>query len=173
MTGFVRLETAGSLSRVRAIAADVWPKTFREILSEEQIRYMMELMYSPSVMEEELGKGYRFDLLVIDGTDAGYMVYAQYEKPFRMKLHKLYLLEEYQGKGFGQMMLSHVKEESAKLGFTELMLAVNKQNVKAQRAYERAGFELERSVKIDIGGGFYMDDYHLVCKLGSISGESA
>lgn len=165
MTEFVRLETAESLSRVRAVADDVWPKTFREILSEEQIRYMMKMMYSPEVMERELSNGYHFEMLLIDGKDAGYMVYAPCEGGTRVKLHKLYLLEAYQGKGFGQLMLSHVKEETVRLGCRELMLAVNKQNLKALKAYKRAGFELEKSVKIDIGGGFYMDDYHLLCKL--------
>ena len=101
MNTFFQIQTAGELSRVRAIADDVWPKTFREILSPEQIVYMMKMMYSPEVMEKELASGYTFELLVIDGKDAGYMVYAPYEEPGTMKLHKLYLLEEYQGKGYG------------------------------------------------------------------------
>jgi GNAT superfamily N-acetyltransferase len=165
MEEFVRLENVESLSRIRAVAADVWPKTFREILSEEQIGYMMKMMYSPEVMEKEFSSGYCFDMLVIDGKDAGYMVYSPCADQPRMKLHKLYLLEEYQGKGYGQKMLQHVKESALKSGYTVLVLAVNKQNIKAQRAYLRAGFELEYALKTDIGSGFYMDDYHLICKL--------
>lgn len=161
MNTFFQVQTAGELSRIRAIADDVWPKTFREILSPEQIVYMMKMMYSPEVMEKELASGYTFELLVIDGKDAGYMVYAPYEEPGTMKLHKLYLLEEYQGKGYGQKMLQHVIEAAESRGFTSVILAVNKQNMKAQKAYARFGFEQYKSVQIDIGNGFIMDDYWL------------
>lgn len=161
MNTFFQIQTARELSRIRAIADDVWPKTFREILSPEQIVYMMKMMYSPEVMEKELASGYTFVLLVIDGKDAGYMVYAPYEEPGTMKLHKLYLLEEYQGKGYGQKMLQHVIEAAESRGFTSVILAVNKQNMKAQKAYARFGFEQYKSVQIDIGNGFIMDDYWL------------
>lgn len=161
MEEFVSLQTADALARVRAIADDVWPKTFREILSPEQIIYMMKMMYAPEVMEKELTEGYSFDLLVIDGHDAGYMVYAPYDEPGTMKLHKLYLLEEYQGRGCGQKMLRHVADEAKKRVFSSLILAVNKQNTKAQKAYSRFGFEHYKSVQIDIGNGFIMDDYWL------------
>ena len=57
MEEFVSLQTADALARVRAIADDVWPKTFREILSPEQIIYMMKMMYAPEVMEKELTEG--------------------------------------------------------------------------------------------------------------------
>ena len=158
---FISLQTADELSRIRAIANDVWPKTFRDILSPEQIDYMMKMMYSPEVMEKELISGYTFDLLSIDGRDAGYMVYAPYDEPGSMKLHKLYLLEEYHGKGYGQKMLQHVIDAAEKRGFSAVILAVNKQNIKAQKAYKRFGFEHYKSVQIDIGNGFIMDDYWL------------
>lgn len=161
MEEFVQLRTAEALARVRAIADDVWPKTFREILSPEQIVYMMKMMYAPEVMEKELANGFLFDLLAIDGCDAGYMVYAPYDAPGTMKLHKLYLLEEFQGKGYGQKMLRHVADTARKSGFRSLILAVNKQNVKARKAYERFGFNQYKSVQIDIGNGFIMDDYWL------------
>ena len=161
MNTFLLIQTAGELSRVRAIADDVWPKTFREILSPEQIVYMMKMMYAPDVMEHELFSGYSFELLIVDGKDAGYMVYAPYDEPGTMKLHKLYLLEEYQGKGYGQKMLQHVIEAAEDRGFSSVILAVNKQNLKAQKAYERFGFVQYKSVQIDIGNGFIMDDYWL------------
>ena len=161
MIEFQKITDAEGLSSIRAIADEVWPETFAPILSPEQIVYMMKMMYAPEVMEKELANGFFFDLLTIDGVDAGYMVYAPYEEPETMKLHKLYLLEEFQGKGFGQKMLHHVAEEARKRGFKFLILAVNKQNTKAQKAYERFGFKQYKAVQIDIGNGFIMDDYWL------------
>ena len=45
---FIELKTPESLQVIRDIAASIWPETFREILSSEQITYMMEMMYAPA-----------------------------------------------------------------------------------------------------------------------------
>ena len=158
-TKFVELATPESLAVVRAIAAEIWPETFRSILPEEQIPYMMKMMYAPEVMERELASGVRFDALYVDGVPAGYVSYSRYDLPGTAKLHKVYLLSRYHGKGYGTLMLKHVTERCRELGFSRLRLNVNKHNVRAIVAYERNGFSRAESVKIDIGGGFFMDDY--------------
>ncbi len=40
-----------------------------------------------------------------------------------------------------------------------IRLNVNKNNVKAIRSYERNGYQTADAVMIDIGGGYFMDDY--------------
>ena len=44
---FVEAAAAADLETVRRIAAVIWPETFRSILSQEQIIYMMQMMYAP------------------------------------------------------------------------------------------------------------------------------
>ena len=56
------------LDAVRKIAHTIWPVTFREILSPEQISYMMKMMYSPEVMADELASGYNFEIVKIHRT---------------------------------------------------------------------------------------------------------
>jgi RimJ/RimL family protein N-acetyltransferase len=48
---------------------------------------------------------------------------------------------------------------------TTLILNVNKQNLRAIRAYERNGFFVREAVVVDIGGGFVMDDYVMAKRL--------
>lgn len=155
---FIELKTPESLQVIRDIAASIWPETFREILSPEQITYMMEMMYAPAVMEKELADGYHFEIVCTDDLPAGYMVYSSYA-PETAKLHKLYLLSRYHGRGIGSAMLDHVANQTRKLGFKNLILNVNKHNVKAINAYERNNFTTIEAVKIDIGNGFFMDDF--------------
>ena len=156
---FEELTTPESLARVRAISDVIWPETFAEILSPEQIRYMMKMMYAPEVMERELADGHHFELVLVDGRDAGYIVCSAYAEPGTAKLHKVYLLSQYHGRGVGQRMLAHACDRCRALGFTSVLLAVNKRNVRAQKAYLRFGFVNEKAVKCDIGNGFFMDDY--------------
>ena len=163
---FRNLDTPESLSAVRAIAEVIWPVTFAPILSQEQIEYMMNMMYAPEVMERELASGYHFEILQVNGKDAGYISYSPYEgHPDTAKLHKVYLLGEYHGRGLGQVMLDHAQEQCRKLGFAYVVLNVNKHNERAIKAYKRNGFEIAESVKNPIGNGFFMDDFVMKKKL--------
>ena len=164
-TAFRELDTPESLAAVRAIAASIWPETFRTILSPEQIVYMMKMMYAPEVMEKELADGYRFEVLTVGGMDAGYISYSAYGIPGTAKLHKVYLLSRFHGQGYGTLMLRHAEARCRELGFQRLRLNVNKHNARAIRAYERNGFVTVESVKNDIGGGFFMDDFVMEKKL--------
>lgn len=157
---FEKLSTPESLQAVRDIAADIWPKTFASILSKEQISYMMEMMYAPRVMADELAQGFNFVLLKADNVPAGYLVWSPYpDVPRCAKLHKLYLLREFHRQGIGSAMLQEAILQAKAAGFTRLRLNVNKHNTQAERAYLRNGFKHIESVKIDIGSGFFMDDF--------------
>ena len=164
-TSFVTLDTPESLQIVRDIADEVWPKTFAPILPPEQIPYMMNMMYAPEVMERELREGYRFAALVVDGVPSGYVSWSHYHGD-TAKLHKVYLLTSCHGKGFGRMMLDYVSDVCRAAGFGRLRLNVNKHNERAIAVYRKNGFETVESVKNDIGGGFYMDDYVMEKRLG-------
>lgn len=63
---FLSLTTPGELERIRSVAKEVWPQTYKDILPEKQIAFMMEMMYSPAVMEKELSSGYFFDLCTVN-----------------------------------------------------------------------------------------------------------
>ncbi len=156
---FEELRTPEELLRVRKVADVIWPETFKDILSPEQIRYMMQMMYAPEVMSRELAEGYSFSIVLADGRDAGYLVYSAYGEDGTAKLHKVYLLQEFHHQGIGQKMLEYACNCCRERGFSSVLLAVNKQNLPAQKAYLRHGFVMEKAVKCDIGHGFFMDDY--------------
>ena len=157
-TSFLPLDTPESLQIVRDIAAEVWPKTFAPILPPEQIPYMMNMMYAPEVMERELREGYKFAALLVDGKPSGYVSWSPYG-PDTAKLHKVYLLTGCHGLGLGRLMLDYATDVCRAAGFKKLRLNVNKHNERAISVYLKNGFETVESVKNDIGGGFFMDDY--------------
>ena len=157
---FQELTTVEELNILRGVAFKVWPQTFENILSKEQIEYMMDMMYSPSVLTEELANDIHFEIIIINGEPSGYISYSKYDKePDTAKLHKVYLLPGFHGLGVGQMMLDHAQMQCKKLGFDNILLTVNKHNERAIKAYKRNGFIVTAAVKTPIGSGFYMDDY--------------
>ena len=164
---FEKVVDANGLAAIRAIADEIWPETFAPILSPEQIAYMMEMMYAPQVMADELAQGYTFEILRIDNENAGYLVCSPYHGD-TMKIHKVYLRSKFHGRGFGQIMLAEAQRIARSSGFKRVRLNVNKQNFRAIKAYERNGFVTVESVKNPIGNGFYMDDFVMAKEIGEI-----
>ena len=107
---FKEITETADLQIVRDIADSIWPETFQRILSPEQIKYMMHMMYAPEVMEKEFRNGYHFLLLYVENEPAGYMVWSPWEEEpaTTAQLHKLYLLSEHHRKGYGHAMLVFV-----------------------------------------------------------------
>ncbi|MBR2357633.1 MAG: GNAT family N-acetyltransferase [Lentisphaeria bacterium] len=157
---FEELLTVDALETLRSVAFKVWPQTFASILSQDQIDYMMEMMYAPQVLAKELAEGMHFEILRINNEPSGYIAYSAYPKePGKAKLHKVYLLPVFHSLGIGQQMLDHAREQCKKLGFDAILLTVNKHNERAIKAYKRNGFITTAAVKVPIGQGFFMDDY--------------
>ena len=142
---------------LRALAERIWRTSYRDLLSKEQIEYMLGWMYGAEKIWSELASGVVWELIDLNGTAIGYLAYGP-PAAGELKLHKLYLLPEQQGRGFAQEAIRRVIAV-AKAATARVVLNVNKANFRAQRAYERAGFRVVDSVTNDIGGGFVMDDF--------------
>lgn len=147
------------LIKVQSIAHRTWPSTFGNILSHEQIAYMLELMYDLSVLESQMDKGHQFLLAEENETELGFAGFElNYADSPKTKLHKIYLLPEAQGRGAGKKLIFEVAQTAKQHGQVSLLLNVNKHNDKAINFYNRMGFrELYKEV-IDIGNGYVMDD---------------
>ena len=62
------------------------------------------------------------------------------------------------GKGVGKILMNEVVNLTSKEGGQSLQLNVNRNN-KAKDFYLKAGFNIKETVDLDIGNGFFMNDY--------------
>ncbi len=147
---------------IRALAGRIWRASYSDLISSAQIEYMLERMYSAATLACELGEGVRYELAELKGQPVAYLATSVHVAARHVELHKLYLAPELHGRGFGQVMLRHALAGAVALGASRLELRVNRRNLRAQRAYERAGFKIAGEVCQDIGGGFVMDDFVMV-----------
>ncbi|WP_294435427.1 GNAT family N-acetyltransferase [uncultured Victivallis sp.] len=156
----IRPAADSELPLIKELARRIWPETYGKILTPAQIDYMIEMMYALPVLQRERGEGISFDLICDGDRPVGFLSYGPYRKePLTMKLHKLYLDFSYHGRGIGSNALQYAIDVARKQGYRFLRLNVNKENENALRAYRRNGFQQVEAVKIDIGGGFFMDDF--------------
>jgi GNAT superfamily N-acetyltransferase len=147
-------------STIRKIALTTWPPTFGDILSAEQIDYMLEWMYSMSALASQVyQKGHPFFLAREKDTFLGFAsCEPNYQKQPKTKIHKIYVLPTAHGKGAGKALMNHISEFALKHDNPRLTLNVNRLN-KAVQFYEKTGFEIVGQENIDIGNGFLMEDY--------------
>jgi len=165
----MEIQSAGKehLPAIAELAGIIWRAHYPGITSPEQIEYMLPRMYSPEVLRTEiLSQGIRFYRMLVDGQFSGFASIGPTDKAGVIKLHKLYLLPEMHGRGLGSQLLNHCEMEARRLGAERLILAVNKKNAKAITAYRRNGFTVVESVRVDIGGGFVMNDFIMAKTLG-------
>lgn len=151
---------------VRSIALATWPVAYREILSPEQLWYMLDLMYSEQALQEQMVRlGHHFVIARFAGEALGFASHSGVsDVPGTARLHKLYVLSGQQGLGIGSVLLAAVVRAAKKAGHVRLELNVNRSNP-ALGFYKRHGFRVLRDEVIDIGQGYVMDDHVLELEL--------
>jgi diamine N-acetyltransferase len=155
----IRNATEADLPVIRELTKKIWPVTYGEILTREQIDYMIDLIYDPGILKKQMNEeGHVFIMLDQDGSSAGFVDYSLIQDPGIYKLHKIYLLPELQGKGLGKKLIEEVIGRVKALQGHSLRLNVNRSN-KAIYFYEKIGFKKLYEEDIDIGNGYFMNDY--------------
>jgi len=145
---------------IRSLSDRIWPPTFQEILSKDQITYMMDMMYSQSSLEKQMDEGNQYLLAEEDGEYLGYVSYElNYKNTDITKVHKIYILPSLQNKGLGSLFINAVEKIAKENKNAELSLNVNRDNSKAIRFYEKKGFRIIKSEDNDIGCGYLMTDH--------------
>ena len=154
---------------IHDMAQVVFRHTYREILSPEQMEYMMDWMYSPANLQKQLDEGHVYYIAYRDGKACGY-VSVQPEgiaDDGRLLFHlqKIYVLPSEQGHGLGRALfaraVAHVREVAG--GCTEgcrarIELNVNRNNPSIG-FYHHLGLRILRQGDFHIGNGYYMNDY--------------
>ena len=148
---------------IRNLAYTIWPSTYGEILSKAQLEYMLDSFYSITNLEKQMDNGQVFELLFEETNTIGFVAYEfncnfeKFSQPLT-KIHKIYLLPEMQGKGFGKFMIDEIVRIAKSNNQKGIYLNVNKYN-SAKFFYEKLGFVILKEQVIDIGNDYVMDDY--------------
>lgn len=155
----IRLLVKNELPIVKDLAYRIWPSTYKEILSQEQITYMLNWMYSIETLEKSAESGHYFFAIFDENRALGFVdIEWNSSEVNEMKLQKIYVLPEKQGLGLGKKLLNFTVDFGKKQGVNHLTLQVNRFN-KAVNFYKHTGFEIIDEQDFDIGNGYFMNDY--------------
>jgi len=148
------------LPELRAMAEAIWLEAYRELIGEAQIRYMLRWMYDPARLREEREReGRRLRWIVAGSTRAGYLGHDRPGAGSEMSLHKFYLRAEHRASGLAAEAMERLAAEAVAAGALAIVLRVNRGNWRAIRFYGKCGFRVVGDDRLEIGGGFVMDDH--------------
>ena len=156
----IRKASIDDIPVIRALATVVFPDTYSEILSLEQIDYMMDWMYSANSLHRQMTEeGHIYYLVYQEGRAVGYLS-IQPEGEHIFHLQKLYILPTYQGMNLGRLLFEQAIKVIKELhpAPCQMRLNVNRNN-KALTFYEKMGMTKVDEGDYPIGNGYFMNDY--------------
>jgi GNAT superfamily N-acetyltransferase len=158
--------SSNEVVRIHKIAHATWPTSYKGIISEEQIIYMLEWMYNLDTLSNQAENGHYFFILSEESNDLGFIaIEPNHMDNSVSKLQKIYVLPSAQGKGIGKKLLEfaipYFRDQHNQSTF---ILNVNKKN-KAVDFYKKMNFIIDREEDFDIGNGFLMEDYIMKLEL--------
>lgn len=147
---------------LRSLAERSFLPTYKPFISEEQVMYMFGRMYASESLERQIRElGHRFFISYKENEPAGFAsLECNCGIAGSAKLQKLYVLPEFQGAAIGFSLMNAVEAFAAKQEQNEVFLNVNRYN-KAVSFYERQGYRIYMEEDIDIGNGYFMNDYRM------------
>lgn len=156
----IRQAGAEDIRLIHDMAEVVFRKTYADILSPEQMEYMMEWMYSPENLRNQMSEGHTFYIASSGGKAEGYASVqpdgALDDGTPLFHLQKLYVMPDCQHSGVGLTLFRHVVSSCPVP--CRIELNVNRGNP-AVSFYEHIGMRKLREGDFPIGSGYFMNDY--------------
>jgi len=154
---YIQKAEVGDIEIIRGLALEIWPRTYSELFSPQQVIYMLNQMFSEASLLKQMQESHQFSIIYSNNSPIGFASYSEI-RPYIFKLHKIYILPAYQGLGAGKHIMEHVIESIKMQKALSLLLNVN-QNSQAKAFYEHLGFKITKTERTEVGRGYYLNEY--------------
>lgn len=163
----IRKATPSDIPLIREMAWKTFPATYSEILSREQTDYMMEWMYSPESLRDQMERQGHVYYIACEDNEPGRLCLRPATGSRAVpSAQKIYVLPAFQKCRLGRKLFEHavsVVREFA-CGPCTMELNVNRDNP-ALGFYEHMGMKKVRQGDFPIGNGYYMNDYIMALRI--------
>ena len=153
-------ENEDDFATIKRLSEEIMHEAFDASSPEGQVDYMINLFLSPKAIKKNISeKEYTYKIIYLNGEAAGFFAYCP-AKFFHASytegtfVSKIYIKKFARGKRLTSKLFASISRP--------VYLSVKKDNLNAINMYKHYGFKILNSVKQDIGGGFFMDDFIMI-----------
>ena len=156
----IRKATTDDIPLINKLAWEIFPVTYKDILTKEQTEYMMDWMYSPENLRKQMEEEGHIYYIAYEECEAAGYVSIQPEGKDLYHLQKIYVLPYFQKSRLERKLFEKAVSAIKELhpGPCRMELNVNRNNP-ALGFYEHMGMRKVREGDFPIGNGYYMNDY--------------
>ena len=162
---FAPVRLPADVDAVVSLAREIWDEFYVPIIGRAQVDYMVAKFQSAPAVAGQIEAGYEYFLVRQDGLPVGYLAFVAKADERALFVSKFYLLRCTRGAGTGRVCMEFIERLARQRGLGLLWLTVNKGNPSVN-VYKRLGFRIAAELVMDIGSGFFMDDYRMEKPLG-------
>ncbi len=144
---------------IHDLARRIWNQHYPAIITQQQIDYMLDKMYSAEALASQMDQGHQFRIVSEGAAPLGYLSFSD-QGNGDFFLHKFYIDTTLHRKGIGSRFFDQVFGGIP--GLQRIRLTVNRKNNTAINFYFRKGFVIEEVKDFDIGNGYEMNDFILL-----------
>jgi len=147
------------LVELQQLAIKIWNQHYPEIISQEQIDFMLQKNYNPEALLQQMQEGQQFFFIVSENQKIGFFSMSIKEDGSYF-IHKFYIDKTQHRQGIGSLAFARALEifPDARI----IRLQVNRMNYKPINFYFKLGFRIEYAADFDIGDGYFMNDFVMV-----------
>lgn len=139
------------------MAWDIWTEYYSTFITGDDIEYILRTFQTEEAIRQQISDGYLYSYIMEGPVKAGYICFKPEGDALFMS--KFYVSKDFRGKGLGSKALDEMLEVGRELNMKRSYLRVNRHNLLSINVYKHKGFAITREEKVDIGNGYFMDDY--------------
>ncbi len=148
----IRHARADDINVIAKIYVNSWKYAYRGIVPQEYLDNLSVEKYMKKLKDISAPGEFVFEL---EGSVVGLakvIACRDLDLDNSAEIQTIYFLPEYIGKGYGSTLLSWLREYASAEGYKNIIVWVLSANIRARRAYEKAGYKSDL-VKINNIGG--------------------
>ncbi len=147
------------IESISVLAREIWTEYFVSIIGIDQVNYMLAKFQSIEAISAQIDRGYEYFVVKHKKQLNGYLALVPEIENRKLMISKFYVRNDVRGKGLGKTMLNFIEKKALKTDISTLWLTVNRFNKSSVSWYLHHGFQIVEEEKMDIGGGYFMDDF--------------
>ncbi|VTS20730.1 GNAT family acetyltransferase [Streptococcus pseudoporcinus] len=138
----------GEVAILRDLAVQTFTETFGGHNTEQQLQEFFQEAYSTEILAQELKSNENLVyFLRLNSVVIGYLKVnwgkdqTEHELEDSFEIQRIYILNQYQGRGFGNYLFNFALEKAYQSGKAWVWLGVWEKNLKVQSLYSKYGFK--------------------------------